>query len=130
MAKNQLSGWGGWVFFAGILMLAAGVFQTFLGVLALANGDIYAVGPNAIVTFNVTAWGWIHIAVGVLLMLAASAVFSGKLWGRVVGAIMVAGSLVTNLAFLPAYPIWALVAATIDVILLYALTVRGGELAE
>ncbi len=127
MAQGQPSGWVGWVYFAGFLMLAQGAFQTFLGVLALVNNNVYVVGENQIVAFNFTAWGWIHIVLGVLLVSAAAAVFSGKLWGRVIGAIMVTLSLLGNLAFLPAYPIWSILLVSLDTVLLYALLVRGDE---
>lgn len=130
MAQGQPSGWVGWVYFAGFILLAKGVFQTFLGVLALVNNNVYVVGENQIVAFNFTAWGWIHIALGVLLLTAAASVFSGKMWGRVIGSIVISLSLLANLAFLPAYPVWSIVMVTLDVILLYALLVRGAEAAK
>lgn len=130
MAQSQPSGWVGWIYFAGFLMLAKGVFQAFLGVLALVNNNIYVVGEHQVVAFNFTAWGWIHIALGALLVTGAASVFSGKWWGRMIGSIMVTLSLVANLAFLPAYPIWSILVVALDVVLLYALLVRGDEAAK
>ena len=130
MAKDQPSGWGGWVLFAGILMLARGVFQVFLGILALLNNSFYLASHGTIVAFNLTAWGWIHIALGAILLTGAASVFSGRWWGRLVGSIMLAISLVANLAFLPAYPIWSVCLVALDIVLLYALIVKGSELAQ
>jgi len=127
MAQSQSSGWVGWVYFAGFLMLARGVFQAFLGVLALVNSTVYIVGENRLVSLNFTAWGWIHIALGVILLTGAASVFSGRAWGRAVGAVMVTLAIFANLAFLPAYPLWSITLVAIDLLLLYALLVRGGE---
>lgn len=127
MAQGQPSGWVGWVYFAGFLMLARGVFQTFLGVLALVNNHVYVVGGNQLSAFNFTTWGWVHIGLGVVLLTGAASVFSGKMWGRLVGSIMVTLSLTANLAFLPAFPIWSLAVIGIDVLLLYALLVKANE---
>lgn len=127
MAQRQPTGWVGWIYFAGFLMLARGVFQAFLGVLALVNSDVLVVSERHLVAFNFTAWGWIHIALSVVLLTAAASVFSGRWWGRVVGSIVASLSLLANLAFLPVYPIWSIVVITIDVLMLYALLVRGDE---
>lgn len=124
---SQPSGWVGWIYFAGILMLVRGMFQIFLGILALVKNTVYLVTPNHLAVFNFTAWGWIDIVLGVVLITAAGSVFSGRWWGRIVGSLMVSLSLVANLAFLPAYPIWSILAIIIDVLILYALLVRGDE---
>lgn len=129
MAQKQPTGWVGWVYFAGFLMLVKGVFQAFLGILALVNSTVYVLGNNRLVAFNFTAWGWIHIALGVLLLTGAASVFSGRWWGRLIGSIMVSMSLLANLAFLPAYPLWSVLLVALDVVLLYALLVRGDEAA-
>ena len=127
MAQNQPTGWVGWVYFAGILMLVRGFFQAFIGIVALANSDIFVVGANGLAVFNYTAWGWIHIGLSVVLLTGAASVFSGKWWGRLVGSIMTSLALFANLAFLPAHPLWSISLAIVDVLMLYALTVRGGE---
>jgi hypothetical protein len=35
---------------------------------------------------------------------------------------------VVNLAFVPAYPIWAIIVITLDVLIIYAMAVHGSEL--
>jgi hypothetical protein len=102
MARDsQPTGWVGWVYFASLLMFVRGFFPT--------------------------AWGWIDIALGVVLLTAAASVAAGNLYGRVIGAVMVSISMLANLAFLPAYPVWSIIALIIDAFILYALVVRGGE---
>lgn len=128
MATNsQPSGWVGWVYFAGMLMLIVGFFSIFRGILALAKHTAYVVTPDSLIVFNYTTWGWIHIVMGIVLLTAASSVFSGRWWGRLVGSVIAALALLENLVLLPAYPIWSITAIIISGLVLYALLVRGGE---
>lgn len=128
MATNsQPSGWVGWVYFAGILMLVRAFFQAFLGIVALTQSNFYVVTSDRLAVYNFTAWGWIHLLISVILLTAAFSVFVGGTYGRIVGSLMIAVSLVANLIFLPAYPIWSIIAIVIDSLILYALIVRGGE---
>ncbi len=128
--QTSTTGWVGWVYFAGILMLVRAFFQTFLGIVALTKEDFYVVTQNSLSVFNYTAWGWGHILLGIVLLTAGFSVLSGHLWGRTVGIIMFTLSLLANMVFLPAYPLWMIAAITVDVLVLYALIVHGGEAKE
>ncbi len=125
---KQSTGWAGWVYFAGILMIIRAFFQGFSGVVALTKPTTYVVTEEKLAVFNFTAWGWIHIVIGILLLSAGFSVLAGGMWGRIVGVIMTTLAVIANLAFLPAYPIWSAIAIVIDVLILYALIVHAGEL--
>jgi hypothetical protein len=124
---SPTTGWVGWVYFAGILMLVRAFFQGFLGVVALTKNTFYAVTPNQLAVFNFSAWGWIHIVLGILLLTAGFSVFAGGAWGRIIGVIVTAMSLFAGLVFLPAYPIWGVITLVIDAFIIYALVVHGAE---
>jgi hypothetical protein len=128
MNKNSRdNGWEGWVYFAGILMLVKAFFQAFLGFVSLSKEDFFSVSENSLAVFNFTAWGWSHLIISVVLLTAGFSVLSGQLWGRVVGVIAFSISLLVNMVFLPAYPLWLAGAIIIDAIILYALIVHGGK---
>jgi hypothetical protein len=124
---SNSTGWVGWVYFAGILLLVKAFFQAFLGIVALTRDDFYVVAENQLAVFNFTAWGWLHLILAVVLLTAAFSLFVGGLWGRVIGTVVVSLSLLANLVFLPAYPIWGLAALVIDALILYAILVHGDE---
>lgn len=128
--KNDVSGWVGWVYFAGILMIILGVFQAIAGFTALLSPDYYVAGERALVTFSYTTWGWIHLLLGAIVASAGVAVINGSTWGRVVGVVLATLSAIANFMFIGAYPIWALIAITVDVLIIYALTVHGGDVKE
>lgn len=54
-------------------------------------------------------------------------VLAGNLAARTVGVVLALVSAVVNLVHLEAYPVWSCIAITIDVLVIYALTVHGGE---
>ena len=55
---------------------------------------------------------------------------SGRLVARVVGVVLALVSATVNMVYLEAYPVWSIIAITIDVLVVYALVVHGGELRD
>ena len=53
---------------------------------------------------------------------------AGQMWARVVAVIVAMLSAVANIAFLPAYPIWSAILITVDVLVIWAVTVHGSEI--
>lgn len=127
MAENTNTGWVGWIYFAGIIMVVRAMLQGFFGFVALSKDDFYVVTQNQLSVFNYDAWGWLHILLAVILLTGGFSLFSGGVWGRVVACIGVALSLVANLIFLPAYPIWGIAVIILDMLVLYAILVHGDE---
>lgn len=128
--NNQVTGWTGWIYFAGLLMILRGVSEAFLGMTALLDKTYLFVNSEKIVvaTTNLTTWGWIHIALGVVIAAAGFAVMQGSRWARVIAVLLAGAAFIANLAFLGVYPFWALVAMVVDVLVIYALVVHGDEL--
>jgi hypothetical protein len=121
-------GWVGWIGFAGIIMILVGTFEAFEGLAALFNDKFFAVtNTGLLVTADYTAWGWVHLILGGVVVAAGCGVFIGKTWARVVGIILAMVSATVNLAFLAAYPVWSVIVITLDVIVIYALAVHGRE---
>ena len=125
------TGWVGWLMFAGIMLILVGAFQAIDGLIALFKDELYVVRPNGLViNVDYTAWGWTHLLLGILLIAAGYAVFSGRVWGRTLGVIAALLSAVVNFAFIPAYPVWSLLIITVDILVIYALIAHGGELGK
>ena len=123
------SGWVGWIVFAAILMIVTGAMNAIQGLAALLRDDTYWVTlGGAVVTFNVTTWGWIQLISGGLLVLVGVLLMRGSTFARVVGIVLVALNLVAQFSWATLYPFWALIAIVIDVFIIYALVVHGREL--
>ena len=123
------SGWAGWVAFAGVLMVMVGIFAIIEGLVAIFSKSYFVV-PRAqlIVSVDYTAWGWVHLLLGVVVLVAGVCVFAGQVWARTVGVVVALVSAIVNIAFLSANPVWALIMITLDVVVIWALTVHGSEL--
>jgi hypothetical protein len=123
--------WVGWVIFAGIMLMVVGAFQAIDGLVALFKDEYYVVRPNGLVlNVDFTAWGWTHLILGILLLAAGAAIFSGRVWGRTIGVIAALLSAVVNFAFIAAYPLWSVMIITLDVLVIYALVAHGGEMRQ
>jgi hypothetical protein len=126
--QNQATGWTGWVAFAGIMMIIGGALWALQGLIAIIKGDLVIFGDEAALFLNVTGWGWVHMILGLLLLLSGFLVMSGNLFGRTMAVILATLSIIVNFIWLPVYPVWAIVVIVIDVFILYAVIVHGKEM--
>lgn len=127
---QERTGWTGWIAFAGIMMLIGGALAFFQGLVAALNDEWVVWGARTSLYLDLSAWGWIHMLVGLIVFLAGFGVFSGNLLARTVGVIVASLSLVANFLWMPAYPLWAIIVITIDALVIWALTAHGGEMRQ
>lgn len=128
--KRQSSGWIGWIYFAGILMMLAGVFQIIAGLVAVFQQTVFLISTESLLVFDYSQWGWLHLIFGLILFFSSFGVIGGTLWGRVFGSLLAGLSAIANFALLPVHPVWSIVVIAIDVLIIYALTVHGSEMRE
>lgn len=125
---TETTGWVGWIAFAGVMMIIGGTLSTIFGFVAAVNDQWVVFQQGEDVLLDVSAWGWIHIIVGIVVFLCGFGVFTGNLFARTVGVIIAALSLIAQFFWLPVYPIWAIIVITIDALVIWALTAHGGEM--
>jgi hypothetical protein len=113
--------------FGGSIMLVIGIFQIVVGLTAIFERAFYILADGYLFGFDVIGWGWVHLALGVLLLLGGGAVLAGQLWGRVLGIVLAALSAIANFLFLPYYPLWSMVIIAADVAVIWSLSRYGRE---
>ena len=123
---QPVSGWAvsGSVF-AATMMFVVGVFQAIDGIAAIAEDDVFVATRNYTFDLDVTAWGWIHLIIGIVMVLAGAALFSGQAWGGVVAIMLAMLSAIANFFLIPYYPFWAILIIAIDIWIIWALTRPG-----
>jgi hypothetical protein len=123
------SGWSGWVVFAGVMLVLLGCFQVIEGLVALFDDGFYLVRPRGLVLHvDYATWGWVHLALGLLMVLTGLGLMAGNIVARVVGVLLALLSAVVNLAFVAANPVWSVLVIALDVVVIYAIVVHGREL--
>jgi hypothetical protein len=128
--QSWSGGAAGVLAFAGILMVMAGSFQFIEGLVAVANDTFFVVGEEYVFEFDVTTWGWIHMILGVVVVLAGIGLFRGAVWARTVAVLMASLSILANFLWMPYYPVWSLVIITFGVFVIWACVAHGRDLAE
>jgi hypothetical protein len=123
-----MSGWVGWVGFASFMLLLAGIFSALAGFVALFKDSVvYHSATNSVWVLDYTQWGWIHIIVGLLAILASASLMAGNMYGRIIAVLVALVSAFANMAFVPVYPVWSVMIILVDVLIIFAVTVHGKE---
>jgi hypothetical protein len=117
----------GWALFAAIMLMIAGFFQIIAGIAAIAEDDFYVTTQKWVFEFDVTTWGWIHVVLGILLLAVGAGILTGNVLARTVAVIIAGVSAIGNFAFMPYYPVWAIIVIAIDIAIIWALTAHGRD---
>lgn len=129
MNDERQTRWVGWGWFAAILIVLSGALEVLFGILAiLLPASQYFTTREGTTVFFVSLWGWWHLLIGLVLIAAGIALANGRTWARVFAVVAVALNAVSQLLSLPAQPWWSIVVFTLDIVVIYAITVHGREL--
>ena len=120
----------GWTMFASLMMILTGFWWFLAGLVGLINDDFFVSTRNYFLKFDTTTWGWIHLIIGILVVLAGAALFTGVVWARTIGVIMAFLAALAGFAWLPRYPFWAILIIAASVFVIWALTVHGRDIDE
>lgn len=124
---RPVTGWVGWIWFGGMMMILAGLFNIITGLAAIFANRVYVATPARLLLFDISTWGWVHLVLGVLVLATGIAIMAGQLWARVVGAVLVMLNALTQLTWIAVNPWWSLAVIALDIVVLYALIVHGRE---
>src|SRR3954453_9650219 len=118
----------GWAWFIGGLMGLVGIFQVIFGITALAHAAAYsAPTSDLVIETSYSTWGWVHLVLGILLLVVGGGLAFGQPWARVAGIGVAVLSALVNFTFLPAAPVATTLIIGIDVVLIWAIAVHGAE---
>ena len=112
----------GWLAFASIMMIIAGIGNFIWGITAIARDELLI---NQLLFANLTFWGVVFMIVGVLLIAAGVAVIAKAQWARWFGIIFCALSILFYFMVIWAYPVWSVLVIAIDVLVIYGLAAYG-----
>jgi hypothetical protein len=120
------SGWAiGGVTFASTIMILVGIFQAFAGLAAIIDDEFYVITQNYAFDLDTTAWGWIHLILGIVVAFAGFALWGRKVWAATVAIFLAMLSAIANFFFIPYYPFWSLLMIALAIWVIWALTRPG-----
>ena len=126
--EEDVSGWAvGGIAFAGTVMVMIGVFQALEGLVAIFNDEFFVVARNYTFNLDVTAWGWIHLIIGIVVLATGFGLFARSTWAGVTAIMICVLSAISNFFFIPHYPIWSLTIIALDVAVIWALATYRRE---
>ena len=131
MTTKEPSAWAiGFTAFAGFMMIMMGGWWIISGLVGLFNSEFYVVTLRWIFQFDISTWAWIHLIVGSIILVAGILLFQGAVWARTVGVIIAVIAGLLSFAWLPYYPIWAILFIVVSIAIIWALTAHGRDIKE
>jgi hypothetical protein len=116
----------GWLMFAGIMLLIAGVLNVIYGIAAIGDSSFF-VNDQKYILSDLNTWGWVTLVIGALQVGAAFSIWAGNQYGRWFGIGTAAISSIGALLSIPAYPFWSLAIFAVDILIIYGLAAYGGR---
>ena len=114
----------GWLTFAGVMLTIAGGLNVIHGITAIHNSSYFT---NQVLYDNLSAWGWVFLIWGALQVAAGLGALSGQQYGSYLGVILAGVSAIMWFFFLFAAPFAAIVGVTVNVFVIYGLTVGAAD---
>lgn len=124
-------GWAvGGVLLAASLMVLLGFWGILVGIAAIASDAVFVTAEDYTYGINLTAWGWFHLILAVVAVLAGLALFTGATWARVVATLLAILVAINYFLFLPLYPLWSIIVIALAIFVIWSLaTTSRQELA-
>jgi hypothetical protein len=116
----------GWLTFASIMLVVAGIANFIWGITAVARHELLI---NKLLFANLTFWGIVFMVLGVFLVAAGFALLNEAPWARLFGIIFCSCSIVFYLVVIWAHPVWSVLVIAIDVLIIYGLSEYGARQA-
>lgn len=118
--------------FAAVMLFLSGLLSLFRGIMALAEDDVFVTTPNYVFEFDLTSWGWIHLALGALVMVVSAGLVRTAVWARAIGVALAGLVIIANFLSMPYSPVWSVIMITMSGFIIWALCVveRGGTVSD
>jgi hypothetical protein len=123
--RDQNSG-EGWLIFAGVVLMTAGVMRFFDAIWAWTyNGPLPQNLQQALLGRSLTTYGWVWLFISMILFGSGLAVMVRSQFARWIGILAGAIGAISAIWWMPYYPVWSFVYILIGMLVIYGLAAHG-----
>lgn len=106
---------------ASVLMVLAGVLGIVQGIAAISKDEVYSIVGAYAYKFSLESWGWVHLVLGVLLVVTGLAVYTGAWLARAIAIVLTLLMMIANFLYLPYQPFWSVIMIGLGLFMVWAL---------
>ena len=110
------------VVFAATMLVLLGAFQAIEGLAAIIDDQYFVVVRGYAFDLDTTAWGWLHLILGLIAVAAGIGLFYRTVWAGITALVIAVLSAINNFFFIPYAPVWSLLVIALNVWVIWALT--------
>ena len=125
--ETEVSRGDGWILFAGMMLLLAGILNTIWGIAAIDDSTFFTDESRYVIFDSLNTWGWFLLIVGVLQLVAAFSIWNRHAYGQVFGIACASLNAMILLFTVNAFPFAAFMLFIVDLLVIYGLAVSGGR---
>jgi hypothetical protein len=127
--QKMTNTYSGWVTFAAIVVLIAGMYNLLSGVAAITESDSVKVLNEVLYGIDIETWGWFWAVIGVAQLITAILLFARSPFGAslAVAGAMVSATFTIFLIFVA--PLWAITVLALDVGIIWAIVANYDDFA-
>ncbi len=126
--ENSTSRHSGWVTFAAVMVVIAGLYNVLSGAAAITESDsVTARVQEVLYSIDIKTWGWFWLIVGVAQLITAILLFSRSTMGAIIAitGALVSASFTVFIIFVA--PLWAIAVVALDLGIIWIITANMDE---
>ena len=112
----------GWVTFAAIVVVIAGMFNLLSGIAAITEDDLVKDLNQVLYGINIEAWGWFWAAIGVAQLITAILLFARNPTGAMLAILGATISATFTIFLIFVAPLWAITVVALNIGIIWAIT--------
>lgn len=106
----------------GVIAIVAGLLSFIIGLAVIVRASYFVTLPSyAYRASNLHTWGWVLVALGVLLFAVGASYLLGMVWARAAGVGLAALAAIAAFMFLPYAPVFGVIVVALCVFAIWAL---------
>ena len=114
--------YSGWVTFAAIVVVIAGMYNLLSGVAAITESESVKVLNEVLYGIDIEAWGWFWAAIGVAQLITAILLFARSPAGAMLAILGATISATFTIFLIFVAPLWAITVVALDIAVIWAIT--------